>query len=112
MFLNKRAECYWRLKTECRLGLRLIGTRDERKDLFMIKYRKTDKGLIRIMSKVEMRKEYNKSPDDADALMLTYRDSPRTRKKDETVKKHVNPFTGEVIKPRKNNLNRNYINAW
>jgi hypothetical protein len=59
----------------------------------MIKYRKTDKGLIRIMSKQEMRKEFGKSPDDADALMLTFRDIKRVREKKEKEKIQRNPFT-------------------
>jgi hypothetical protein len=59
----------------------------------MIKYRKTDKGLIRIMSKQEMRKEFGKSPDDADALMLTFRDIKRIREKKTPEKIQRNPFT-------------------
>ena len=59
----------------------------------MIKYRKTDKGLIRIMSKQEMRKEFGKSPDDADALMLTFRDIKRVREKKVADKIQRNPFT-------------------
>ena len=107
-FLNKRAECYWRLKTELRQWLRLVWNKQQRSDLFMIKYRKTDKGLIRIMSKQEMRKEFGKSPDDADALMLTFRDIKRIREKKEKEKIQRNPFTWEVVHKHKSLDSKTY----
>lgn len=109
-FLNKRAECYWRLRNELRLWLRLIGNREQWKDLFMIKYKRTLKWQIRIMSKEEMRKEYWKSPDDADALMLTYWDSLAVRpNKRKEIREAVNPFTWQIIKW---NLSNKTIKAW
>lgn len=112
-FFNKRAECYRRLKMEFKSWLKLIWTKDNRKDLFMIKYRTTDKWLIRIMSKIEMRKEYWKSPDDADALMLTFWDANIKKKSDTNRRKErveINPFTGEIV--NKKNLSNNTYELW
>lgn len=115
-FLNKRAECYWRLKTELRQWLKLIGTRQQRSDLFMIKYKKTEDGRIRIMSKVEMRKEFGKSPDDADALMLTFWDTTRKKEVKKIERAQRNIFTDEIIKDhfseRKSNLVSKTYELW
>lgn len=111
-FLNKRAECYWRLKQELRTWLKLIWNRDQWKDLFMIKYKTTQSWQIRIMSKEEMRKEYGKSPDDADALMLSFRDNQIRRKETKHKQREaINPFTWESIK-REKHLHNNYKDAW
>jgi hypothetical protein len=59
----------------------------------MIKYKRTTKGQIRIMDKTEMRKEFGKSPDDADALMLTFRENPQRIRKTEREYNQTNPFT-------------------
>ena len=45
------------------------------------------------MSKQEMRKEFGKSPDDADALMLTFWDVKRVRTTEKKEKIQRNPFT-------------------
>lgn len=98
---------------EFKSWLKLIWTKDNRKDLFMIKYRTTDKWLIRIMSKIEMRKEYWKSPDDADALMLTFWDANIKKKSDTNRRKErveINPFTGEIV--NKKNLSNNTYELW
>lgn len=59
----------------------------------MIKYKRTTKGQIRIMDKEEMRKEFGKSPDDADALMLTFWENPQRIRKTEKEYRQTNPFT-------------------
>ena len=60
----------------------------------MIKYKRTTKGQIRIMDKEEMRKEFGKSPDDADALMLTFWENPqRIKRNTEKEISRTNPFT-------------------
>jgi hypothetical protein len=60
----------------------------------MIKYKRTTKGQIRIMDKTEMRKEFGKSPDDADALALTFRENPQRIRKNTDKEINVsNPFT-------------------
>lgn len=111
-FLNKRAECYWRLKKECKQWLKLIWTPKDWSDLFMIKYRRTEKGLIKIMDKVEMRREYWKSPDDADALMMTFWDNPQIirKPKEERERQQINPFTGEL--KRSKHLSHKLTTAW
>lgn len=110
-FLNKRAECYWRLKKECKQWFKLIWNAKERSDLLMIKYKRTEKWLIRIMDKVEMRKEFGKSPDDADALALTFWENPeRIRKNTDKEINFTNPFTWEVKKMK--HLQHKLTTAW
>ena len=109
-FLNKRAECYWRLKRECKQWFKLIGNARERSDLLMIKYKRTTKGQIRIMDKQEMRKEFGKSPDDADALALTFWENPQRIKKTEREYQSANPFTWELKKMR--TLSHKLTPAW
>ena len=70
-FMNLRAESYWRIREWLKKGGEL--TYDERwKELLIIKYRRELSGKIKIMSKREMAKEGFKSPNHADALMLTF----------------------------------------
>lgn len=71
-FINKRAECYWRLKEWLRRGGELVG--DGWDELLTIRYRATlgAGGKIQIMPKEEMRKRGIKSPNQADALALTF----------------------------------------
>lgn len=45
------------------------------------------------MDKEEMRKEFGKSPDDADALMLTFWENPQRIRKTEKEYRQTNPFT-------------------
>lgn len=111
-FLNKRAECYWRLKKEIKQWFKLIWTAKERSDLLMIKYKRTIKGQIRIMDKTDMRKEFGKSPDDADALALTFRDNPQRIRKPSEEREIIrtNPFTWEIKKVR--HLSHKLTEAW
>ena len=63
------------------------------------------------MDKTEMRKEFGKSPDDADALMLTFRENPQRIKKNSDREISVNnPFTWEIKKMR--NLSHKLTTAW
>ena len=65
------------------------------------------------MDKVEMRREYWKSPDDADALMMTFRDNPqiiRKPKEEREARQQVNPFTWELKRMR--HLSHNLTPAW
>lgn len=73
-FLNKRAESYFGIRAWIRSG-GLLFTSKEWRELRTIKFIRTLSGLIKIMSKKEMRKEGIKSPDYADALMLTFYES-------------------------------------
>jgi len=111
LFLNKRAECYRRLKQEIRLWMKLEGDEKQWSDLFMIKYKNTIDGRIKIMPKEEMRKLYGKSPDDADALALTFRRNKPTvrRKKSEEKSEFIDPYTGEK---RQRSLSRKTMELW
>jgi hypothetical protein len=78
----------------------------------MIKYKKTEDGRIRIMSKVEMRKEFGKSPDDADALMLTFWDATRKKETQRREKVMRNAFTDEVINGTRKSLDNKTYELW
>ena len=64
------------------------------------------------MDKVEMRREYWKSPDDADALMMTFWDNPQIirKQKEERERQQINPFTGEL--KRSKHLSHKLTTAW
>lgn len=69
-FFNRRAEIYWHLREELRLGR--IQIPDDRKlvgELTNIKYH-FRKGRIQIEEKAEIKKRLGRSPDRADALAL------------------------------------------
>lgn len=71
MYLNIRAMVYDRLKKWVRSGGELVNA-EKFKELLNIKYRRELSGKMKIMSKEEMRKLGIQSPDDADALSLTF----------------------------------------
>jgi hypothetical protein len=71
IFRNKRAEAYWRVREWLNKGARLYEP-DKWKQLLDIKYKRNISGKIQIMTKDEMRSMGIKSPDIADALMLTF----------------------------------------
>ncbi len=70
-FLNMRSVVYWRLREWLRGGGELVKHKNW-EQLLIIKYKPTLSGHIKIMSKDEMKKEGYESPDDADALSLTF----------------------------------------
>lgn len=71
-YLNKRAECYWRLREWLRTGQELVSN-DAWDQLLGIRYRSNLKGQLQIMPKDQMKKDYGlASPDVADALSLTF----------------------------------------
>jgi hypothetical protein len=71
IYINSRAESYIRLKNWLRAGGELVNNKawDE---LTTIKFRRELSGKMKIMSKREMRTRGIKSPNVADALMLTF----------------------------------------
>lgn len=72
LYSNLRAEAYWRLRQWIKEGGRLKRN-DAWKQLLVIKYRvKDSSGAIEIMPKKDMLRLGIPSPDDADALMLTF----------------------------------------
>lgn len=71
-FINKRAECYWRLREWIITGGLLV-KHSGWKELLTIRYKRTLKGKIQIMSKVDMKDKYGyESPDVSDALSLSF----------------------------------------
>jgi len=70
-YINKRAEAFWRLRQWLRTGGDLVRD-DHWKQLLTLKYRRELSGKLKIMGKREMQKLGIKSPDAADALMLTF----------------------------------------
>lgn len=71
VYLNLRAEYYWKLRQWLITGGELYH-KETWKQLFTIKFKRNLRGLIQIMPKQEMIKEGLTSPDKADALMLTF----------------------------------------
>ena len=72
-FINKRAEIYYKLKKWFAQGGEVIENENMKQELLGIKYKRAINGKIQIMSKVEMKKKFGlKSPNDADALSLTF----------------------------------------
>ncbi len=71
LYLNKRAEMFFRLRKWLRSGGSLV--KDPRwKELLNLRYRAEENGKLRIMSKRDMAKDGLKSPNFADALALTF----------------------------------------
>ena len=73
IYLNKRAECYFRLKNWLLKGGSVTDDVTKR-ELIGIKYRNNLQGKKQIMDKPNMKKILGKSPDRADALALTFYD--------------------------------------
>lgn len=71
-FLNARAELYWMLRKWLIAGGQLVGDLAKWEQLLTVRYKRNLSGKLQIMSKDEMRREGIKSPDIADALMLTF----------------------------------------
>lgn len=76
-FLNKRSENYWRLREWLLAGGQLVGRLEDWKQLLTIYYRRNLYGKIQIMTKDDMSKNGWESPDDADALSLTFTSKDR-----------------------------------
>ena len=70
-FLNIRALASWRVREWLYRGGELIGKEDW-DCIYSMRYRRELSDKIKMMSKEEMRKEGYRSPDEFDALMLTF----------------------------------------
>jgi hypothetical protein len=71
-YLNVRAQNYFRLKTWLRSGGELIQDKIWQEQFKSIRFRRALTGKIQIMSKLDMRRAGYNSPDEVDALMLTF----------------------------------------
>ena len=73
LFLNKRAQCYWRLKKVFESGEVDIDDEELGEELSRIRYEyMREGGKIKIMKKDDYKKLYNRSPDKADCMMLAW----------------------------------------
>lgn len=70
-YLNKRAQMYFTLAKNIK-HMQIIKDDELKKDLRMIEYEYSDKGLLKIKAKEQIKKDYGKSPDTSDALALTF----------------------------------------
>jgi len=100
-FLNKRAEMYWGLRDAFEKGLiDLPDTPDIREDggladqLGAIKYEPDRKGRTKIIDKKIIKKEIGRSPDEADALALTFFYKDSLTSKVVRINKYLNPCLG------------------
>ena len=71
-FLNARAEWYWTIREDAEAGNLDIDDEDLAAQLASIKWKPTSRGLIQIESKEGMKARQMASPNEADALALTY----------------------------------------
>lgn len=70
-FFNLRAQAYWNSKEWVRTGGEFV-SHDGFKELLYIRYKNTLSGKLQVMPKLDMKKKLGKSPDHADAFMLTF----------------------------------------
>jgi len=71
LFMNQRAEGYWKLRTWVKKGGIIARHKGLKTDLLNIKYRRVG-NKIQIEPKLEMKKRGIKSPDYSDSMMLTF----------------------------------------
>jgi len=72
-YLNKRAKLYDRLRDKFVEGMIEIPTDEElQEELMAMKKKESENGFMQIISKKELRKIISRSPDKADAVMLSY----------------------------------------
>lgn len=72
LFVNKRAEGYYKLMKWCRAGGELMESERLKDELMSIRFKRTGNGRIQIMDKVTMKKLGFNSPNKADALSMTF----------------------------------------
>ena len=71
-FFNRRAELWWSLREWVRDVGQLPNDPRLLSDITAPKYRYTSRGQIQLEAKAETKKRLGRSPDDGDALMLTF----------------------------------------
>lgn len=84
LYINKRAEMFYKLKQWFTKGGELVEDKGTLDEIFTIKYKRNTKGKIQIMPKIEMKNKYGyKSPNNMDAFALTFlRDIPSSNQKE------------------------------
>jgi hypothetical protein len=68
LYLNKRAEAYWKLKIFLQTGGQIMENPRLKYQLLSIRFRRTANGRIQIMDKIQSKKLGFPSPDQADAM--------------------------------------------
>lgn len=89
-YLNKRAECYMRARKWLLSG-GMVTSDHLIKELCKIKYKRNERGKIKIMDKPTMKRIMGKSPDHADSFALTFyeQDSEKTLNNYETNNNYI-----------------------
>jgi len=72
LYLNRRAENFWRLRTAIKSGFSLYRDKIWRDEVTFIPFRRNARNRIQIMPKKDIKKNYGRSPDSFDALMMTF----------------------------------------
>lgn len=99
-FMNLRAELAWRMRDWIKGGGELVDLQNWREELLSLRFRRTTgaKSLIQLMDKRTMKKltlNHGKSPNRADALMLTfYRDETIRRPFKQAEHESSSPYEG------------------
>ena len=75
LFMNLKAELYWKLKKWVEKEESRLEESDKWSQLLWIKYKTNSERQIKIESKDDLKKRTSKSPDYAEALMLTFNSS-------------------------------------
>lgn len=71
-YINKRAECYFRLSHHIKYGLALPKDEGLTEELVNITFEYTETGKVKITPKDKIKEEIGRSPDKADALALSF----------------------------------------
>ena len=72
MYINIRAMIYHRFMLWCRAGGEIMETPKIKQQLLSIRFKRTMSGKIQIMDKIQMKKLGYASPDEADAMSMTF----------------------------------------
>jgi len=96
-FINKRAENFWNLREWLIKGGELVN-HSGWQELLNIRYKRELNGKIKIQSKDDMRREGIASPNNADALMLTFDQVAFKLPKEAVKKKTFQSYYGRNFK--------------
>lgn len=97
LFLNMRAELFWRLRQWIKAGGMLVHSSQLKRELLNIKFKRNLKGKIQIMSKEMMKREGIPSPNKADAMSLTFYKDDEDVKQDEDIAQQIKDLEDEEI---------------
>ena len=104
LYLNRRAQNFWRLRTAFKNGFEVYRDPIWLDECMFIPYRRNQRDKIQIMPKKDIRKNYGRSPDVFDALMLTF-SSDRHSTQVKTFTKIQRPASSPtILRKTQNNL--------